>query len=160
MTATGEGPGDLPTDPDDINSRLAEVAAELTSRAKFTEPKAADRARVPVGTAGAHAARGPRQRRRTERLAAELRKPVQSAHWSSPTGSGQPWRRRVARLNPGRALSRWEYRRRSARPQPVPDRGYASPSYRSPHQSLAILLAAIVILIALCFLVLSFLGRP
>jgi hypothetical protein len=57
-------------------------------------------------------------------------------------------------------LARRAYRRQSARPQPVPDRGYATPSYRSPHQSLAILVAAIVILIALSFLIVSFLGRP
>lgn len=66
----------------------------------------------------------------------------------------------MARLSPGRALARWAYRRRSSRPEPVPDRGYATSSYRSPHQSLAILLAGIVILIAISFLVVSFLGRP
>jgi hypothetical protein len=160
MAVTGGDPGDVPTDPDDINSRLAEIAAELTATARFTEPSAADRARVPVGPAGAGPASGPIQRRRKRRLAAELRQPVQSASRSGAPAPRQPWRRRAARLSPSRALARWAYRRRSARPEPTPDRGYATPSYRSPHQSLAILLAGMVILIAISFLVVSFLGRP
>ncbi|HEY6271276.1 MAG TPA: hypothetical protein VIX19_04685 [Terriglobales bacterium] len=48
MAGRGESPGRSPEIPDDINSRLAEVAAELTAEAKFHEPTAAERARVPV----------------------------------------------------------------------------------------------------------------
>jgi hypothetical protein len=44
MTGTGSGEG-LPSGGGDINDRLAEIAAELASEAKFKEPSAAERAR-------------------------------------------------------------------------------------------------------------------
>jgi hypothetical protein len=153
----------LPADPDDddINSRLTEIAAELAAGARFTEPRAADRLRVPIGSAQPPPARiSPVQRWRNRRLAAELRKPVQSASVPSAPGPRRPPLGRAARHSLRSALARRAYRRHSARPQPVPDRGYATPSYRSPRRSLAILLAAMVILIALCGLVVAFMNRP
>lgn len=48
MARKGRSPGHSPEIPDDINSRLAEVAAELAAEAWFKEPSAAERASVPV----------------------------------------------------------------------------------------------------------------
>ena len=49
MAGTGDKPEDSPMEPDDINSRLAEIAAELASEARFKEPSAAERAATRAG---------------------------------------------------------------------------------------------------------------
>ena len=46
MAGTSETPEDSTAGPDDINNRLAEIAAELASEARFKEPSAAERARA------------------------------------------------------------------------------------------------------------------
>ncbi len=48
MAGTSDTPDGTPAGPDDINSRLAEIAAELASEARFKEPSAAERARARV----------------------------------------------------------------------------------------------------------------
>jgi hypothetical protein len=71
MAAPGDKPHDSPTDPDDINNRLAEIAAELASEARFKEPSAAERARMAAGhlrpgpAAGSNPVRRWRSRRPT-----------------------------------------------------------------------------------------------
>src|ERR1700689_780087 len=53
MAGTSDTPEGSPMGPDDINSRLAEIAAELASEAKFKEPSAAERARAARAAAAA-----------------------------------------------------------------------------------------------------------
>jgi len=111
MAGTSDTPDGRPVDPDDINSRLAEIAAELASEARFKEPSAAERARLRVTAirpATRPVRRGPFRHRRARRKATELRQPVQAAGAPPPPAPARPSRRA----------------RRDARRQ-VPDRGYA-----------------------------------
>jgi hypothetical protein len=98
--------------------RLAEIAAGLGGEAAFKEPSAAERARAAArlsgsGTAGPNRRVGALRRRRNKRLAAKLREPVLAPGQKPPPPPPKP-RRRTA----------------SAARQPVPDRGYASPTQR------------------------------
>jgi hypothetical protein len=60
MAGAGPTPGSPSPGPDDINQRLAEIAAELAAEAKFKEPSAAERARRSVQPAQAGAGRAER----------------------------------------------------------------------------------------------------
>jgi hypothetical protein len=91
MAGTTGGPADPKPDPGDINERLADIAAELADEATFKEPSAAERARTPAAKPTARRD-GPLRRRRNKRIAAKLRRPVQSA-----SGSRQPRRDRRGR---------------------------------------------------------------
>src|SRR6266481_4716429 len=84
MPGAGSTPDRSQPRPDDINDRLAEVAAELAAEAKFKEPSAAMRGRVAPGSgkdgpAGPIRRPGPFRNWRNKRAAARLRKPVQPA---------------------------------------------------------------------------------
>ncbi|HXW44891.1 MAG TPA: hypothetical protein VEL03_08900 [Streptosporangiaceae bacterium] len=142
MAGRGDTPEGPPFSPDDINSRLDEVAAELASEAHFKEPSAAERARAaaarqaqqggqPRAARRAAAGRGPLQRWRNRRESAGLQQPVTSAG-SPATGRPRPLSHRRAR---------------GAAARPVPDRGYATPSSRSfrarPLVGVLILIAAL-----------------
>jgi len=73
MAGTGETPGDSPPGPDDINNRLAEIAAELAAEAHFKEPSAAERAQAAAA-----------------RRASQARKPARPApDRGYPTASGR-----------------------------------------------------------------------
>jgi hypothetical protein len=135
MAGMSDTPDGTPAGPDDINSRLAEIAAELASEARFKEPSAAERARARV-TAVGPAAKQVRRRfgqlgrfgRRRAHKAEELRRPAASA--GAPAPPPQPRQSRRAR----RAASR-----------PVPDRGYADATTPSVLRSVI----TVVILVAL-----------
>jgi hypothetical protein len=134
MAAKGDTPGSSPTDPDDINARLAEIHAELAKPSRFTEPSAADRARA-VSRRSSRSDRPPGGRRLTrqeKRLAAELRKPVQGVN-PAPV-------RRAAAPAPRS--------RRAPAPGPVADRGYTAPSRRRG-PGLKYLIMAVVVIAAL-----------
>jgi hypothetical protein len=168
MAGTGGTPGDSPASPDDINGRLAEIAAELSAEATFKEPSAAERAHARAGQpwppSSGHRA-GPLRRLQDKRTAAELRKPVQSGY--GPPAAAR--RRRLSglrqsgprlsarRLDAGRLLGR---RAARGRPQPVPDRGYAAASGGSAHRSLLILVSTLVVIIAACACVVALTNRP
>jgi hypothetical protein len=109
MGGTGGTPGGPPASPDDINSRLADIAAELASQALFKEPSAEERARVPVQPVrpAVRRRRGPLRKWQDARVAARLRSPVatpgrgQGAQWppaesrrrkAQPLGGGRPAR--------------------------------------------------------------------
>jgi hypothetical protein len=151
MAGTGPTPDSSSPNSDDINDRLAEIAAELAAEAKFKEPAAADRAHTavqPVGDAGPRRRRGPLRRRRDERLAAELRKPVQDPggqQASAPpraSAGGRPagWRPKAGRRVSGSAAQR-------AGAWPTPDRGYATPTRRGrPGRSALTVVLVLVVL--------------
>jgi hypothetical protein len=130
MAGRSDTPDGTPAGPDDINSRLAEIAAELASEARFKEPSAAERARARV-TAVRPAAQEVRRRfgrRRRLRKAEELRRPVDSA--GAPAPPRQPRQSRWARRAASRA---------------VPDRGYSDATMPSVARSVT----TIVIIVAL-----------
>jgi hypothetical protein len=138
MAGTSETPEDSPAGPDDINSRLAEIAAELAAEARFKEPSAAERARArvtavrPGGQSGWRA--GPLARlraKRAERRAAQLRTPLRSA--------GAP--------PPRPAPSRPSLRDRRAARMAVPDRGYADAEMPSRLRSGTTIVIIMVLLI-------------
>ncbi len=137
MAGTSETPEGSPASPDDINSRLAEIAAELASEARFKEPSAAERARAQVTAVGPAARperRGPLRRwrsRRARRTAEELRSPVRPAGAPAPA--------------PPRPPSRMA--RRAARRQAVPDRGYADATMPSRLRSGTTIVIIMVLLI-------------
>lgn len=93
MEGSTGGPAGSEPGSGDINERLSEIAAELAGAATFKEPSAAERARTAAArTAAARSAAGrggPLRRWRNRRMAAKLRKPVQST-----SGSRQPQRGR------------------------------------------------------------------
>jgi hypothetical protein len=153
MAGTGPSPDSSSPDPDDINERLAEIAAELAAEAKFKEPAAADRARAPVQAVGGDAPRrrgGPLRKWRNKRLAAELRRPVdepggQKAPVPPPTTSGRAGgaRPKASRRAAGAAAQR-------AGAWPTPDRGYATPARRSAGgRSVLTLMLVLVVLFGL-----------
>jgi hypothetical protein len=126
MADTGGRPDDSAASPDDINDRLDEIAAELAAEARFKEPSAAERARVPVGQKPARpGSRGPLRGWRSRRTAAWLREPVQS------TSAG-------ARAAPAG--------RSRGQPGPVPGRGYAAPTRPHPGRSLLTLVVMLVLM--------------
>ncbi len=142
MAGTGPTPGSSSPDPDDINDRLAEIAAELAAEATFKEPAAADRVHTAVQQVGGTTPPkrgGPLRRRRNRRLAAELRKPLQELggqkdstprpNASGPTtGSASRAGRRAGR--PGAAGRAAGSAAQRAGAWPTPDRGYATPARR------------------------------
>jgi len=74
MTGTpGGGLGRSSPEPDDINEHLDDIAAELSSEARFREPSAAERAQHSSSPAP-----NPTRRRRDARIAAKLREPILS----------------------------------------------------------------------------------
>jgi hypothetical protein len=138
MAGTSETPEDSAASPDDINSRLAEIAAELASEARFKEPSAAERARARV-TAVRPPAKlkrsGPlgRWRARRARLKAEeLRAPLRPAG-APPPPPPPPRPSRLARRAAARA--------------PVPDRGYADAEMPSRLRSGTTIVIIMVLLI-------------
>lgn len=130
-----------PEGPDDINNRLAEIAAELAAEARFKEPSAAERARARV-TAARAAGKAGRARRlrqvrgwRSRRKATELRKPVD--------GVGAP----LKSVPPPPPTARQVRRaRRAAARAATPDRGYAD---SSGYPSVARSIISVVIIVAL-----------
>ena len=138
MAGTSETPEDSPASPDDINSRLAEIAAELASEARFKEPSAAERARARVTAVRAPAK--PKRRsgplaawraRRARRKAEELRAPLRPA--GAPEPAPQPRPSRLARRAAARAS--------------VPDRGYADVTMPSRLRSGTTIVIIMVLLI-------------
>jgi hypothetical protein len=102
MAATGDTPEGPPLDPDDINSRLDEIAAELATEARFKEPSAAERAEAAAARRASQARRpshaalppgGPLRRRRHRRRTADL-------HGPGPDRGYSMARSRPARLRP------------------------------------------------------------
>jgi hypothetical protein len=132
MAGTGPTPGSSSSNPDDINDRLAEIAAELAAEAKFKEPAAADRARASVQAVGGDAPRqrGGRLRKwRNKRLAAELRRPVdEPGGQKTPAPQPKTSRRAGPRPMAGRRAADTAAQRAGA--WPTPDRGYATPTRR------------------------------
>jgi hypothetical protein len=135
----GTGDTGSPEGPDDINNRLAEIAAELAKEARFKEPSAAERARARVTAARpSHrsARSGPLRRLRARRKMAELLKPVDGSAIPTPPPK-PPTARQVRRA------------RRAARPaadRPFADRGYAD---ASDYPSVARSIIAVIIIVAL-----------
>jgi hypothetical protein len=132
MASTG-GTGS-PEGPDDINNRLAEIAAELAREARFKEPSAAERARAAAARPARKSARaGPLSRWRARRKTAELLKPADDSAILKPAPR-PPTARQVRRA------------RRAAAPRPFADRGYAD---ESEYPSVARSVIAIIIIVAL-----------
>ncbi len=135
----GTGGTGSPEGPDDINNRLAEIAAELAKEARFKEPSAAERARARVTAArpsGRSARSGPLRRMRARRKMAELLKPVDGSAVPTPPPK-PPTARQVRRA------------RRAERPaadRPFADRGYAD---ASDYPSVARSVIAVIIIVAL-----------
>jgi hypothetical protein len=131
MAATGDTSGGSPTDPDDINARLAEIHAELAKPSRFTEPSAADRARGAPrrSSRSGRPPRGKRLTRQEKRLAAELRKPVQGANPAPARRAPAPAPRP----------------RRAPAPGPVADRGYTAPSRRRGPGPKYLIIAIVVV---------------
>lgn len=139
MAGTSETPEDSPASPDDINSRLAEIAAELASEARFKEPSAAERARARVTAVRAPAKSkrrsgplGAWRARRARRKAEELRAPLRPAGAPEPA----PPPPRPSRLA-----------RRAAARASVPDRGYADVTMPSRLRSGTTIVIIMVLLI-------------
>lgn len=149
MAGTGSAPDSSSPDPDDINDRLAEIAAELASEAKFKEPAAADRARAAVQPVGGKPSRrrGPLRSRRNKRLAAELRKPVGGQAGLRPSApSPVPPKQPGASRRPGGPATR------RAGSWPAPDRGYATPARRAgPGRSVVTLVLVLAVLFGISF---------
>jgi hypothetical protein len=132
MAGRSDTPDGTPAGPDDINSRLAEIAAELASEARFKEPSAAERARARV-TAVRPAAKQVRRRfgrRWAQRKAEELRRPVDSA--GIPAPPRPPRQSRRARHAASRA---------------VPDRGYADATMPSVRRSVITIVIIVGLLV-------------
>jgi hypothetical protein len=124
--------------PDDINSRLAEIAAELASEAKFKEPSAAERARAARAAAAKPAtpARGgPLRRWRAGRRAEKLRTPVR------PPGAPEPVRQ------PSTRRARRAQRAAWAEGRPAADRGYSDTSHPSTRRSVLTVLIIVGLLV-------------
>jgi hypothetical protein len=151
MAGNGATPGGSSPNSDDINDRLAEIAAELAAEAKFKEPSAAERARRRPGQAKPGAGRLPEpssapskrpgrlRQWRNRRLAAELRRPVPEPGRPAPPVSKPRRGRRPA------ASSR-------ARSRPIPDRGYATPARRaSPARSIVTVVLVLLLLLGVSF---------
>jgi hypothetical protein len=138
MAGTGDSPKGSPEGPDDINDRLAEIAAELAKEARFKEPSAAERAeraRARVAAArsmGKSARSGPLRRWRARKKAAELLRPADGSAILTPPPKS-PTARQVRRA-----------RREPARP--FADRGYAD---SSEYPSVARSVIAVIIIVAL-----------
>lgn len=149
MAGTGSTPDSSSPDPDDINTRLAEIAAELAGEAKFKEPAAADRARAAVQPVGARPGRrgGALRKRRNKRLADELRKPVGGQGGLRPSAPSpvRPVQPKAGRRAGGQAAQRpgtW----------PAPDRGYARPTRRAgPGRSVVTLVLVLAVLFGISF---------
>jgi hypothetical protein len=139
MAGTSDTPEGSPMGPDDINSRLAEIAAELASEAKFKEPSAAERARAARAAAaakpGAPTRRGPLRRWRADRTADKLRTPVR------PPGAPEPVRQRAPRR------ARRAHRAAWAEGRPAPDRGYSDSSHPSTRRSVLTVVVIVALLI-------------
>jgi hypothetical protein len=138
MAGTSETPEDSPASPDDINSRLAEIAAELASEARFKEPSAAERARArvtavrpPAKTKRRSGPLGRWRARRAQRQAEELRAPLRPAGAPAPAPPPRPSR----------------LARRAAARAPVPDRGYADAEMPSRLRSGTTIVIIMVLLI-------------
>ncbi len=148
MAGTGPTPDSSSPNPDDINDRLAEIAAELAAEAMFKEPAAADRAHAPVQAVSGAAPRkrgGPLRKRRNNRLAAELRKPVQDPGGLDTSLPQPKTTRRTGGSRPkasGAAAQR-------AGAWPTPDRGYATPVRRGGSRSLLTLVLVLLVLFGL-----------
>jgi hypothetical protein len=156
MAGTGPTPDSSSPNPDDINDRLAEIAAELASEAKFKEPTAAERARAgvqPVGGTVPGKRAGPLRRRRNRRLAAELRKPLQDSGGEkaqAPRPTRASGRAAGSRPRPSRRAAGSAAQRAGA--WPTPDRGYAAPTRRSSAgRSAVTLILAFAVLLGLSF---------
>lgn len=156
MAGTGPTPDSSSPNPDDINDRLAEIAAELASEAKFKEPTAAERARAgvqPVGGAAPGKRGGPLRRRRNKRLAAELRKPVQDSggqKTAAPRPARASGRPAGSRPKPSRRAAGSAAQRAGA--WPTPDRGYATPTRRpGAGRSVVTLILVLAVLFGLSF---------
>jgi hypothetical protein len=174
MPGRGSTPGSSSPDPDDINNRLAEIAAELAAEAKFKEPTAAERARAAVGPARSPAPPvdskpgGPIRRWRNRRLAAELRRPIGQPGGREASGrqadgrqadgrqaGGRAAGSRAGGRQPGAARTGRGTGRRSiggaaaqrAGDWPVPDRGYATPSRRTGAGRSALAIMLVVVLV-------------
>jgi hypothetical protein len=107
-----------PAEPDDLDRQLRDLTSGVAEAPRFTEPSAAERARLAAKRAGgrpsgARAARpaGSATRRakgwRSARRARELRRPVQEP--------GQPGQPRPIRRNTGAAAGRPAFRSRRSR---------------------------------------------
>jgi hypothetical protein len=146
MAGTGPTPDSSSSSPDDINNRLAEIAAELAAEAKFKEPAAADRARAavqPVGSAAPRKRAGPLRQWRNRRLEAELRKTLQQPGGQKTAGLGpaaRAPRSAVSRRAAGSAAQR-------AGAWPTPDRGYATPTRRGGAGRSALALVLVLVLL-------------
>ncbi len=135
----GRSSGDRgPAGDDDINKRLAEIAAELAKEARFKERSAAERARDQSrpANAAATATPGPLRRWRNARTAARLRAPVTASARERPATPGQAraWRRSSSRAEP-------------PFPQPY-SYGTPLPAPRSRRRALVITVVVIAALIA------------
>ena len=129
-TGSPEGPGD-------INDRLAEIAAELASEARFKEPSAAERARARAAAAR-HSAKTGRTGRlrqwRARKKAAELRRPVEGGSAILKPAPPQPTARQIRRAS------------RAARP--VADRGYTDTTeYPSVARSIIAVIVIVILLV-------------
>ncbi len=143
MAGTGDRPEDSPMEPDDINSRLAEIAAELASEARFKEPSAAERARARAAAAkkAPAPARGGRVHRwhvrksRASRTTAKLREPGRAP------GAPEPARPRSTRRPRRAQRAAWKAGR------PAADRGYSDSGHPSTRQSVLTVIVIVVLLI-------------
>jgi hypothetical protein len=149
MAGTGPTPGSSSPNPDDINDRLAEIAAELAAEAMFKEPAAADRAHAPVRVVARAASGrrgGPLRRWRDKRLAAELRKPLREPGGQQPPAPEPKTSRRASDPRP-KASRRAAGAAQRAGAWPTPDRGYATPTRRrGGGRSLLTLILVLVVL--------------
>ena len=154
MSDTGSTPDSSPPGPDDINERLAEIAAELAGEAKFLEPRAADRGRRPVlpnrkarqhRRSGRTPRWGPLRRRRNARIAAKLREPV-TPPGGSGTGPPDEHRRRKRDRKRDRS-SRGSRASPESAPSTARDSDYATSSHPSTIRSLV----AVVVVVGLLF---------
>jgi hypothetical protein len=144
MAGTGDRPEDSPMEPDDINSRLAEIAAELASEAQFKEPSAAERARARAAAAAKKApapARGGRLHRwhvrksRASRKAEKLREPVRAP------GAPEPVRQRSSRRARRAQRAAWKAG------HPAADRGYSDSDHPSTRKSVLTVIVIIALLV-------------
>jgi hypothetical protein len=143
MAGTGESPKGSPEGPDDINDRLAEIAAELASEARFKEPSAAERARARAAAArsqgkrrkGAKSGRTGRLRLwRARRQAEELRKPVDGSS--------------AILTPPPKPPTAWQVRRARRAIRPVADRGYTDGAeYPSVARSIIAIIVLVILLV-------------
>jgi hypothetical protein len=142
MPGTGSAPDRSPDSPDDINNRLAEIAAELAAEAKFKEPSAAERARAAARAArhsrsGPGTGTGPLSWWRNKRAAAKLRRPVQQRDGSAAQAAAPRARKPAAARRAAQSAG-----------GPAPDRGYGTATQRPGHGRSIL---ALIIVIALLF---------